>query len=236
MGTGVRSAMVDNPHFRHMGHNMRQTFSKMMKQTQQSRSEQNDRPNMPGNGDDNYGSDDPDSQSSEEQDPVNTRMADLSIHDAISSPRSRDESQLQVATRLSPPSPSSRVKSELQKSTAPRVNQSMVSPDLFNLSPYDHISSNPSLSPRMKDCATDDFLAKSTTGEIHGNKDPKTPGRGPVFRTIYGDLTKHDTSVHQTNISSFNTENNTIKNSFNDNSSVESSVKCSCFLDMHTYS
>jgi len=67
--------------------------------------------------------------------------------------------------------------------------------------------------------------------EIHEDNDLHKPlptsnsSSGPIFRTIKGDLTRYDTSVHQTNISSFNTERNTIKKSFNNNSLIDSSGK-----------
>ena len=64
------------------------------------------------------------------------------------------------------------------------------------------------------------------------NKPPpqavSTSSSGPIFRTFEGNLTKHDNSVHQMNILSFNAENNTIKDSFNNNVLVDSSRQCLC--------
>lgn len=68
--------------------------------------------------------------------------------------------------------------------------------------------------------------------EIHGNYDSnKSPHASTssspiVLRTINGDFTMHDTSVHRTNISSFNVEYNAITNSFNDDYSANSSGRC----------
>ena len=75
----------------------------------------------------------------------------------------------------------------------------------------------------------------SDSSENNGSNKPppvSTSSRSTiVHRTINGNFYKRDTSVHQTNISSHNVEDNTIINSFNNNS------KRLCrflFLDMHT--
>jgi len=68
-----------------------------------------------------------------------------------------------------------------------------------------------------------------------GNNSPPSSSGGPTFRTIHGNLMKHDKTVNRTNISSFNTERNAIKNSFNNNSLVESSGNHSCqYLSYNT--
>ena len=124
----------------------------------------------------------------------------------------------------------------------------------YNNSPYlDYPYSNPSFAPHMKQSAMPNFPSQSTSvhqHDIRGNdgsyrppvpssgfNPPQSSNRGPTIRYIDGDMTKYDTSTHQTNISSFNTERNVIKNSFNNNSSHfdYSSKKClylssSCFL------
>jgi len=57
----------------------------------------------------------------------------------------------------------------------------------------------------------------------YGNNDPNKPppvstaSSGPIHTTIKGNLTKYDTSVHETNISSNNVAHNRIINCFNPN-------------------
>jgi len=101
---------------------------------------------------------------------------------------------------------------------------------------FGHPHSNPPFDPHMKQPATANFPSQSTSvhqDDIRGNNSsyrspppetssgsnpPRSSNRGPTVRYFDGDLTKYDTSTHRTNISSFNTEHNVVKDSFNDNS------------------
>ena len=70
--------------------------------------------------------------------------------------------------------------------------------------------------------------------EFDERNDPNRPpplstSSEPIIRTFEGNYTKHDNSVHKTNISSYNTEGNTIENSFNYNYSSRQSL-CFFFL------
>lgn len=141
--------------------------------------------------------------SDEESDGANSsRMADV---DSNPSPTSIE------TTRSRNPSPdltSSSTKSDSEKPN-PQVDHPMGNSTTSNSGSYNnayphHSSSNQSFPPRAS--------ASSS---------------GPIFRTIDGDFIRLDTSRRQTNISSFNAEHNTIKNSFNNNS-FDSSGKCWC--------
>jgi len=174
MGTGVRSGpsmMVENANIMSMSPEMRETFAKLMEQTQ-SLSEQSHAPNMPGNIDDNDSdNDDADSSTSpniREQDPINSRMADLSINDPMPSPG-----------HLRPPSIISRVKSDPQIPLQSITSQGAGSSNPSNLSPYDnalqHSHSTPSVSPHMQEPDMVNILVQSAAanrGEINGINDP----------------------------------------------------------------
>jgi hypothetical protein len=56
-----------------------------------------------------------------------------------------------------------------------------------------------------------------------------TSSSEPIYRTIEGNYIKHDNSVHETNISSHNTEGNKIENCFNHNYSSRQSL-CRLFF------
>ena len=183
------------------------------------------------------------------------RMAKPPINDPIPSSTSRDKSH----TRLSAPTTFSRNKSDPQialQPTTPQINHATGSSSPSHLSPDNnalhHAHSNPSLAPHMKEPAMVNYITQSNAVQqagIHGNNDPNRPppvstsgnnsppssSGGPTFRTIHGNLMKHDKTVNRTNISSFNTERNAIKNSFNNNSLVESSGNHSCqYLSYNT--
>ena len=93
-------------------------------------------------------------------------------------------------------------------------------------------NSNPSnLGPN--DYAYSRFYSNPSEKNYPSNPPPvSTPSSGPIIRTINGNLTQHDNSVRQTNISSHNVEDNELINSFNYN------PKCLClffgFWIMHT--
>ena len=64
--------------------------------------------------------------------------------------------------------------------------------------------------------------------ESNPNRPPPllTSSSEPIFRTIEGNVIKHDNSSHITNISSYNAKDNEIENSFNYNYSSQQSL---CF-------
>ena len=67
--------------------------------------------------------------------------------------------------------------------------------------------------------------------ESNSNKPPPllTSSSEPIFRTIEGNVIKHDNSSHIMNISSYNAEGNEIKDCFNYNYSSRQSL-CPFFL------
>jgi len=217
---------------------MRRNFSKLMKYTLTQTNASDD---------DDEGSSSSHNMNVEES--MTPRMAEMSINDPVPSSTSRDSSH----THLSAPTTFSRTKSDPQiaQSTTPQVDHAMSSSSPSHPSPNNnalhHAHSNPSLAPHMKNPTMVQFLSQPNTahpGDVHGNNDPNKPppvstsgfnfppssNGGPIFRTIDGNLTKHDHSFNQTNLNSFNTENNTTQNSFNDNSVVDSSGKRSPFI------
>lgn len=179
-------------------------------------------------------------------DSMNTGMANLSLDDSIISPMV--SSNPQTSPHLSPPPTFSRTKSD------PQIGQKTTSPNQMgttstaNLSPYSNAVqqgsySNPSLAPHMNEPGMVNFLSLPPESQQYGNNQNRPPPvstsscnfrGGPTFNTIHGDLTKHDHREYQTNIDSFNQHNNTIQDSFNDNSyNVNSAGKPSgifCFL------
>lgn len=181
---------------------------------------QHDGPNMSGNSDENESdSDDSDSSSLHE----GTRMADSSFRGSMPSFTSRGKSHSQTTG----PSPFSR----------PTFRP-------YSTPPYTS-RPNPSVPPNMKGPAQANRFAQSTASQqydIHEDNNPNRPppvspshlpprsSGGPQFRNNPGNFSKRDTNVYETNISSFNTTNNTIQNSFNDNSLVDSSGNRSCYF------
>ena len=75
----------------------------------------------------------------------------------------------------------------------------------------DAISSRPQTAAQL---ATD----RATDSSRPSNLIPRSSNRGPTTRFIDGDMTEYDGSTHRTDISSFNREGNTVKNSFNNRS------------------
>ena len=148
------------------------------------------------------------SRNVEGSDSVNTRMANLSLNDI----------QPQTPTHRSPPTSSS------DPQIGPKSTDQMGSsnPSTSNMSPYNN-----------------NFLFRPTETPPYGNNPNKHPppgstspfnfppssSGGPNFNTHYGDVTQHDHSVHHTNIDSFNEYNNTLQDSFNDNSFVNITEK-----------
>ncbi|KAF8816230.1 hypothetical protein BYT27DRAFT_6468202 [Phlegmacium glaucopus] len=243
MADGMRFG-PQSSHFEHINQNMRQKISEVVKSTQ-SLSQENELPNMPENSDENDESGDSDSSSShsiEAGDHMSTRMADMSIRDPTPSSTSKDKSHPQTATHFPPATTLSRVQSDPQRPANPQVNPPMgyypSNPSPYNNAYLHHPYSDPSMAPHMREPATASYFAQSNAAHqasIHGNNDRTKP---PPVSTSgfnsppsssggskYGDYPTRDTSVHRTNISSYNMENNTIKNSFNDNSLVDSRGK-----------
>jgi len=153
-------------------------------------------------------------------DSMNTGMANLSMNDRVPS---GDSSNSQPTTHLFPPPTFSRNKSDPQIASIDPMGSSALTP--YNNALH-HSHSNPSMAPHLQEPAVANFLPQPVPNqEFHGNDSQPSstypfnlPTGGPKFNTIYGDVTKHDDTVHNTNMNSFNTKNNTIKDSFNDNS------------------
>ena len=173
MGTGIRSGpsiAVENPNIQHMNEDMRQTFDKLMQHTRSA--VENGVSSLPvpvpGNSDETYGEDDGDSSSShsvEAQDRMNTKMADLSLQDPSSSPRSGNQS---YPPHLYPPQIASMNKSDPQipaQTTTTQDNNAIGSSNPSNLGPYNnalqHSHSSPSVAPHMKVPAMINFIAQS---------------------------------------------------------------------------
>ena len=98
-------------------------------------------------------------------------------------------------------------------------------------------SSNPSNSSPYNNAQFSGANNPSPASTSAFNSPRPSASAGPTYRKINGNLTRYDNSVHQTNISSFNTQDNKIKDSFNDNSLVDSTGRCWChvlLLDMQT--
>ena len=204
---------VNSPNIQQMSPDAQRQFEQLMKsvaaQTQ---------PRIPPNSSQNRQSNYPNNV--ELPNSMNTGMANLSINDRAPS---GDSSNSQDMMYLSPPATFSRNKSDPQIALPDPMGSS-------NLSPYSnalqHSRSNPSLAPHMQEPAMANFFPQPVpTQQFHANgsqpssTSPFTfPAGGPNFNTIYGNVTKHDDTVHNTNIDSFNTQNTTIQDSFNDNS------------------
>ena len=97
-----------------------------------------------------------------------------------------------------------------------------------------NVEGNDSMNNRMADLSLNDFQHqtpyRSPPASTSPFNFPPSSSGGPNFNTYYGDLTKHDHGVHHTNVDSFNEHNNTLQDSFNDNSFVNSSRNRSCMF------
>ena len=149
----------------------------------------------------------------EGSDSMNNRMANLSLNDF----------QHQTPTHRSLPTFSSDPQIGLKS-----IDQMGSSnPSTSNLNPYnDNFLSVPTETPPYRNHSNRHPLPASTSPF---NFPPSSSG-GPNFNTYYGDLTKHDHGVYHTNVDSFNEHNNTLQDSFNDNSFVDSTGKRSCIF------
>jgi hypothetical protein len=170
------------------------------------------------------------SRNVEGSDSINTGMAKLSLTGL----------QPQIPTHLSPPTSFSDTQIGL------RLTDQMGSsnPSTSNLTPYSNAvlqgsHFNPSLAPN-----TDMVNFPSVPTAPYGNnpnrfpppastsptRSPPSSSGGPDFNTYDGNLTKYDHGVHHTNIDYFNKHNNTIQDSFNNSSVVDSTGKYSGML------
>ncbi|KAF8801951.1 hypothetical protein BYT27DRAFT_7197664 [Phlegmacium glaucopus] len=170
--------------------------------------------------------------------PQNTSLATSSLNDHNPSPTINQKSRTYLSLLMT--------KSNIAlQPTTPEVYHPMDSSSPSCFPPYNdalhHSHSKPSIAPHMMEPAMIQFLLQPTQQvEDNGNNVLNNPppvsapgfnfpplsSGGPISgRTINGDLTKYDGSFHQTKLNSFNTENNTTKGSFNDDSVVHSSAK-----------
>jgi hypothetical protein len=166
------------------------------------------------------------SRSFEGSDSMSSGMANLSLTDA----------QPQIPTHFSPPT---------SFSSDPQIGLKLIdqtgssNPSTSNLSPCNNNAVqhfNPSLAPN-----TDMVNFPSVPTAPYGNNPFRPPppsstsptnflsssSGGPDFNIYHGNLTKHDHGVYHTSIDSFNERNNTLQNSFNDNSLVDFTGNCS---------
>ena len=237
---------VNNPHIQPMNPNMQRHFDEFMKSTlSQTQSVVNGLNSSKKTDDDD---DNSSSYTADANDSVNNKMSELSIEDRMPPPISMS-GKPQITTQLSPPMTFSRNKSDPQIALKPTTPDPMSSSNSPYLSPspstFQHSHSNPSLAPHMQEPAMVNFLSPLAAAQqfhTHGDnqsRPPLVPGSGfnfppsaggPKFNVIYGNVTKHDNSVHEMNIGSYNTETNTIQNAFNDNSLVKSVGKRWCIF------
>lgn len=172
----------------------------------------------------------------EKSDSMNAGMANLSLNDL----------QPQVPTHSSPPTSLSSGR-QIGLSLTDQMGSS--NPSTSNLSPYNNAVQqgshfNPSMAPRMNEPNTmlSPFPLPTETRPYGSNPNRPPPpastspfnpppsfSGGPTWKSnIYdgnGNLKIDDHSTHRTNIDSFNERNNTVRDSFNDNSLVDSTGK-----------
>ena len=167
------------------------------------------------------------SHNAEGIDPMNTGMANLSLNDF----------QPQVPPHLSPPASFSRAKSDPQIGLKATDQMGSRNSSTSNLSPYNNIvrqasHSNPSLAPHLNESSFHSLPTETPPYGNNLNSPPRPASTSPFnfppsssggldFNTYCGNLTKQDHGVYHTNIDSFNVHNNTVKDSFNDNSLVD---------------
>lgn len=165
-------------------------------------------------------------------DSMNTGMANLSLNDF----------QPQIPTYPSPPTSFSSDRPIGLKLT----DQMGSSNPSSNLSPYNNVVQqgshfNPSLVPHMNEPDMANPFPLPTETRPYGNNPNRPPppastspfnfpqpfSGGSIYNNYYENINKDDHSVHRTNIDSFNEHNNTVRDSFNDNSFVDSTGKLS---------
>lgn len=167
----------------------------------------------------NEDSDSDDSESEEDRedkrmrDPIANGMATLSLNEELRPAYSRNKSDPQLSQPTETTSSNlavPRIDPRHAESTQD-IPQRLKEPFVVNPSssyvppPYEQRSQGPPQTP-------------SSTVPAAFGLPPAALQSGPVFRDIYGDYTKVDSSVNNTNINSLNTHNTLIQDSYNDKS------------------
>lgn len=231
-GIGGPYISVENTAIESMNQHTQRNFEKLMKFTMSQTQSM-----IAGNSGANYNPEAAysSSPSVEGSDAMNTGMANLSLNDPSSSIVS---TRPQISTPyLSSPTTFSRTKSDPQIGVKPTSPDQTGSTNMStgSLSPYSNAvqqasHSNPSLAPHMTEPGMVNFLSVPPEFQQYGNSNRPPPAPtspfnfspsssgGPNFNTYYGNVTKNDHRVTETNIDSFNQYNNTVKDSFNNNS------------------
>ena len=217
---------VIDPNIQQMDQNMGQDFAKWLKLTVSQTQSM-----ATGISGGNYGPQAANSSPShnvEGRDSMSTGMANLSLNDY----------QPQIPTHLSPPTSFS---SDRQK---PIDQMNTSNPSTSNFSPYNNDVQqgsyfHPSLTPRMNEPDMANFLSPRTEARPYGsnpNRPPPPASTSPFnFQPSFNvgpdsNFIKQDRSVHRMNMNSFNEHNNTLRDSFNDNSLVDTTGKHSCMF------
>jgi len=163
---------------------------------------------------------------------MNTGMANLSLNDF----------QPQIPTHLSPPTSFSDRQVGLNPTDQIGSSTSNLSPYNSAVQPGSHFNS--SLARRMNEPDMVNLFSPPTETRPSNGNNPNRPPPPPASTSPFNfqpllsvgpnsNLNTHDGSVHHTNINSFNENNNTLRDSFNDNSLVDSTGKHSA--DDHSY-
>ena len=172
------------------------------------------------------------SRNVERKDSMNTGMARLSLADS--------QPHIPTTHRYPPITFSS----DRQIGSNLTDQMGSLDPSTSNLSPFSnavHHGShlNPSLAPLMNEPVMGNVLSLPTeTRPYRNNPNSSSPpastspfNLSPSFIVSQNsNFNKHDHSVHETNIDSFNECDNTIRESYNDNSLVDSRGKHSCMF------
>ena len=161
------------------------------------------------------------SRNVEEGDSMNTDMANLSLND----------SRPQIPIHFSPPT------SDHQVGLNPADQMGSSIPSTSYLRPYlnavqegSHV--NPNLAPHMNESDKDNHLAFPTEIRPYGSNINRPPPPASESTSPFNfspsfsvgpnsNLMRQDHSVHRTNIGSFNENNDTVRDSYNDNSLVD---------------
>ena len=168
------------------------------------------------------------SRKADGNDSMNTGMANLSLND-------------QIPTQLSQPTSSSSER-QVGLKLADQMGSSI--PPTSYLNSYNNglqqgTHYNPSLPPRVNEPDTVNYLPQPTETRPYGNNGNRPPppasttpfnlspsfSGGPNSIAQYGNPNKQDHSVHHTNINAYNQHNNTMQDSFNNNSIFDTTGK-----------
>lgn len=211
---------VINPNIQHMGH-MGQDFGKWIESTiSQTQSM------AAGISGGNQAANASSSRNVEGNDSMNNGMANLSLNN----------SQPQIPTHLSSPTSFA---SGRQVGLKPTDQMGSLNPSTSYTSPYNIAAQqgsqfNPSLGPRMNEPNMPNLLSPPTETRSYGNNlnrpPPPTSTSPSNFQPSFSvgpdsNLTIEDRSVNHTNMGSFNENNNTVRDSHNDNSLVDTTGK-----------